>query len=83
MAACGGVAVTNAFSVKTVEVLESLSPNIVATEATVEGMAAGLVRAAAMANAGHPREGTLNLPRDWAEALDPAARRVAEVLRGF
>ncbi|MGG5887022.1 hypothetical protein ACLF3G_07750 [Falsiroseomonas sp. HC035] len=83
MAACGGVAVTNAFSVKTIEVLEGLSPNIVATEATVEGMAAGLVRAAGLVNAGRPRDGVLNLPRDWAEALDPAARRVAEVLRAF
>ncbi|MDP3415276.1 hypothetical protein [Falsiroseomonas sp.] len=83
MAACGGLAVTNAFSVKTVAVLEGLSPNIVATEATVEDMAAGLVRGAAMVNAGRPREGTLNLPRDWAEALDPTAQRVAEVLRSF
>ncbi|NKC30646.1 glycosyltransferase family 4 protein [Falsiroseomonas selenitidurans] len=82
MAACGGVAVTNAFSVKTVPVLEGLSPNIVATEATVEGLSAGLVRAARMVADGRAREGTLHLPRDWAEALDPVARRVAEVLRG-
>ena len=82
MAACGGIAVTNVFSVKTFAALSALSDNIVATEATVEGMAAGVLRAVRMVNStDSPRQGSLNLPNDWAETLDPAATRLAKVMR--
>ncbi len=80
MAATGGIAVTNAFAGKTVGVLEALSPNIVATEATVEGLAEGLVRAARRSQAGRGRNQAINLPEDWAETLDPAAERLVGIL---
>jgi len=82
MAACGGLAVTNTFSVKTRAVLEDLSDNILATPATVEGMAQGLVAAARRVAEGRPRSASLRLPRGWAESLDPAATRIAGWLRG-
>ena len=83
MAATGGLAVTNTFRNKTVGVLEGLSANIIGTEATIEGMAAGLVRAARQVNDGRARTASLNLPRDWAGSLDPAAGRLAGILRGL
>jgi hypothetical protein len=83
MAACGGLAVTNAFANKTVGVLEAMSDNIVAGEATVEEIAGGLVRAARQVNDGRARSASLRLPRDWAESLDPAAIRLAGILRGM
>jgi hypothetical protein len=83
MAASGGLAVTNTFRNKTAGALEGLSSNIIATEATVEGMAAGLVRAARKVNDGRARTASLHLPRDWAESLDPAAARLADILRGM
>lgn len=77
MAASGGLSVTNTFGTKTAQALARLSDNIVATEATVETMAAGLVSAAKRANAGTARTASLNMARDWALTLDPAAERVA------
>ena len=79
MAASGGVSVTNTFATKTREALAALSADIVATEPTIEAMAAGLVAAAARVNAGHPRHASLNMASDWATTLDPVAARVAEV----
>ncbi len=82
MAACGGLSVTNVFATKTLERLRALSDNIVATPATVEGMAAGLVQAARSAAAG-PRTASLNMARDWGAVLDPASRRVADIVTGL
>lgn len=81
MAASGGLSVTNTFATKTREALEKLSGNIVATPATVEAMAAGLVAAARRVNTGDERAASINLARDWAETLDPAAVRLAVLFR--
>lgn len=78
MAACGGLSVTNVFATKTAERLAALSPNIVATPATLEGLVEGLLAAAGRAAA--PRAARLDMARDWGAALDPAARRIAEIL---
>ena len=83
MAACGGLSVTNSFATKTPEKLQALSGQIIATEATASGFAEGLLRAARLVNAGHPRSATLNLPRDWSEALAPAARKIFEITQAF
>jgi len=83
MAACGGLSVTNSFATKTPEKLAALSDQIIATEPTASGLAAGLVQAAALVNSLRPRTATLNLPRDWATALTPAARRVHDIAKSF
>lgn len=67
------------FATKTRAELESLSDNIVATEPTVEAMAAGLIAAAKRVNAGSDRVASIRMARDWGETLDPAAARVAEL----
>ncbi len=77
MAASGGLSVTNTFATKTRVELEKLSGNIVATEPTVEAMAAGLIAAAERANAGYVRTAAIDMARDWAATLDPAAVRLA------
>lgn len=81
MAACGGLAVTNTFATKTVAALSALSDRIIAGEPTVEGLATGLLDSARQVNAGAPRQGALTMARDWGVALDPAARRVAGIVR--
>jgi hypothetical protein len=81
MAACGGLAVTNTFATKTAAALARLSDNIVAAPPTVEGLHAGLLQAAVTVNRGRRREVSLNVPRDWAAALDPVAARMAEIFR--
>ena len=80
MAACGGLSVTNCFETKTKATLAALSDNIIATPATVEGLADGLIEAA---GAGRPRTASLRMERDWSATLDPAAGRVAGVFRGW
>jgi hypothetical protein len=83
MAACGGLAVTNTFLNKTEPALRALSANIVATEPTVDGLARGLVAAARAVAAGRPRDGSVSMAGDWAETLDPAARRIAAIIGGL
>lgn len=83
MAASGGLSVTNTFATKTSSVLEALSGNIIAAEPTVEGLAQGLTAAAERVNAGRAPVASINLPRDWAVTLDPAARRIAGLFRAL
>jgi hypothetical protein len=83
MAASGGLSVTNTFATKTRDALEKLSDNIVATEPTVEAMAAGLVAAAVAVNGGRERTASINMARDWAVSLDPAAARIADLFGGL
>ena len=83
MAASGGLSVTNTFATKTRAALEALSDNIVATEPTVEAMAAGLIAAAERVNAGREPLASINMARDWAATLDPAAERVAGLFAGL
>ena len=77
MAASGGLSVTNTFATKTHEALEKLSDNIVAVEPTIEAMTEGLIAAARRVNAGRARIASINMARDWAATLDPAAARLA------
>ena len=81
MAASGGLSVTNTFATKTQAALEELSDNIVATEPTVEAMAAGVIAAVERVNAGRSRIASLRMARDWAATLDPAAERLATLFR--
>jgi hypothetical protein len=83
MAASGGLSVTNTFATKTREELEKLSDNIVATESTVEAMAAGLIAAAERVNAGREPGASIHMARDWAATLSPAATRIAELFTGL
>jgi hypothetical protein len=82
MAACGGIAITNVFSTKTRESFAELSPNIIAGEATVADLAAGLLEGARRVNAVEARGSLLNIARSWDDTLDPAAARVAEFVSG-
>lgn len=81
MAASGGLVVTNTFATKTGPVLRAMSDNILAVPPTIAGFRDGVVQAARLANDGTTRPASLRLPRDWAEALDPVARRVAAIVR--
>jgi hypothetical protein len=81
MAASGGLSVTNTFATKTRAELEKLSGNIVAAEPTVEALADALLIAAKRVNAGRAPEASINMPRDWADSLDPAAERVAMLFK--
>jgi hypothetical protein len=81
MAASGGLSVTNIFATKTRAALEGLSENIIATEPTVEAMTAALIAAAQQVNGGRNAAPSINLPRDWAASLGPAAERVASLFR--
>jgi len=82
MAACGGLAVTNSFVTKTQDMLQKLSPNIIAAEPTVEGLAEGTLQAARRVTEGigKGRHGRLNMPSDWASSLGPVASRMVEVI---
>ncbi len=80
MAACGGLSVTNSFATKTAARLRALSPQIIATEPSVPGLATGLLQAASQVNAGRPRTALLDMQRDWASVLGPVAKQVAETL---
>ena len=81
MAACGGIAITNEFSVKTRARLGAMSRNIHAVEPTLEGFVGGLTAAARIVNSGMPRIAALDAHRDWGAALDPAARRIGKIIR--
>jgi hypothetical protein len=79
MVATGGLSVTNTFETKTRAALQALSDNIVASEPTVEGLAAGLIAAADRVNKRQTRTASINMARDWAVTLDPAAERLARL----
>ena len=83
MAACGGLSITNSFVTKTKPGLTALSCNIIAVDATVAGFAEGLLQGARAVNSGAPRVASLEMAREWGAALDPAARRVAEIFRSL
>jgi hypothetical protein len=83
MAAAGIVVVTNTFENKTAETMSAISPNILATEPTVEGIAAGLRRAAvAVSDADARTRGSeVAWARDWRAAFpDPLLDALLERL---
>ena len=72
MAACGGPTVTTVFGPKTREKLAEISPNIIGTEATIEGIAQGLSDAVDRLGdtRGRLEGSTLGLPATWGEVFD-------------
>ena len=72
MAACGGFVVTTEFANKTAAHLASISPRILATEATIEGLTDGIARALELrrqaASTSDPVP-DLGLPQTWRESL--------------
>ncbi|HWI12816.1 MAG TPA: hypothetical protein VNT02_01130, partial [Burkholderiales bacterium] len=69
IAAAGGIAVTNTYSVKTAERLARISPNIVAVEPTLEGVIDGLREAVARVRAGAHHAVPIALPGTWEESF--------------
>ena len=80
MAACGGVSVTNIFASKTEAVFAGLSPNIIAGEASVEGLAFGLREGARRVMAGEVTAEAPAVAASWNDTLDPAAARIVGLL---
>ena len=70
MAAAGMLAVTNTFESKTANALAAISPNLVAGEPTVEGLARALCAAAD--RAGEARHSAVRWSRSWDESFDDA-----------
>jgi hypothetical protein len=78
MAAGAMVVVTNTFETKTAEALAAISPNLVAAEPTVEGIARALCDATAR---GGGVDAPLNWSRSWDESFSEALlERLAELL---
>ena len=83
MAAAGMPTVTNTFANKDAGALAAISPNLIAAEPTVAGVAAALTRACASVGdlAGRARGSNVAWPASWDEALaDPLLARVEELL---
>ena len=74
MAASGMLTVTSAFEHKTPEAMAEISSNLIAVEPTVEGIAAGLLEAAAGVDDLERRAGgsRVNWSRDWNDSLPDA-----------
>lgn len=73
MAASGNLVVTNSFSVKTSERLQSMSRNILVARPTAESIAASLEVAVGRINAGMPSNdpsGSIALPLNWDGSLN-------------
>jgi hypothetical protein len=82
MAACGGVSVTNVFATKTSAVFDALSPNIIAGEASVGGLAEGLREGARRVMADEVTRTAPAVAATWNDTLDPAAARIVGLLMG-
>ncbi len=74
MASAGMLAVTNSFENKTAEALAAISPNLIAAEPSIEGVAAALCEAAAAAGdvERRLRGSRVDWSRDWDESFDDA-----------
>jgi glycosyltransferase involved in cell wall biosynthesis len=72
MASAGMITVTNSFENKTPEAMAAISPNIIAGEPSIDGIAAGLRAAAADAEDIDRRVAGSNIAwsRDWAQTFD-------------
>lgn len=80
MAACSRLVVTTSFATKTTAYLTALSPNIVAVEATVEGLTRGLIVAAGRVEAGEVTEAVLKCPDTWEKSLGDVNNLVRKLL---
>ncbi len=78
MASAGMLVVTNTFGVRTRDRLASLSPNLIPVDATVEGVAAGLMDAWRRRNdfEGRIRGAAVNWNRSWDHAFDDLISRL-------
>jgi glycosyltransferase involved in cell wall biosynthesis len=83
MAACGGISVTTEFGPKTAERLAAISPNIVGTVATIEGVAQGLADAVDRLGDVRTRfDGSdLTLPATWRDVFESVLPEVETRLR--
>jgi hypothetical protein len=72
MASAGLLAVTNTFEDKTAQALAEISPNLIAAEPTIEGVAGALGRAAAAAGdvEARIRGSRVAWSRDWDRTFD-------------
>jgi hypothetical protein len=82
MAASGGLAVTTSFANKTRKRLARISPNIIAVDATIEGVAGGLEEAVQRLSNWDDRfsGAQIDLPEDWPSSLEPVVPRLIEEL---
>jgi GT2 family glycosyltransferase len=74
MASAGMLTVTNTFENKTAEALAAISPNLIAAEPSIEGVAGALCEAAAAAGdvERRLRGSRVDWSRDWDESFDDA-----------
>jgi Glycosyl transferase family 2 len=85
MASAGMLTVTNSFETKTAEAMEAISPNIIAAEPTIDGVAHALGEAAAGVDdfERRARGSRVNWSRDWNRSFDDRLmERVEAFLRG-
>jgi glycosyltransferase involved in cell wall biosynthesis len=81
MAACGRPVVTTVYGNKTTERLAAISPHIIGTPATIEGIAAGLLKAVRFSSrAAQAAAGELGLPATWSESLADVVPRLHAAL---
>jgi hypothetical protein len=84
MASAGMLTVTNTFENKTAEAMDAISPNLLAVEPTIEGIAGGLRQAGAAVDDydRRARGSAVRWSRDWDDSFDDELlARVAAFLR--
>ena len=83
LAACGALAVTNTFSVKTADRLRAISANIIPVAPEVDEIAEGLVRASTGAKDPQARRrgSAVAMPPAWDEAFRGTVPRVVEMFQ--
>jgi glycosyltransferase involved in cell wall biosynthesis len=85
MAAAGMLTVTNTFETKTAEALSAISPNLIASPPTVDGVVAALAEAVARAGDAERRVSGADVrwSRSWSESFDDGLmERVERLLDG-
>jgi hypothetical protein len=80
MAACGGISVTNVFATKTAALFAGISANIIAGEASVEGLAQGLLQGARRIIDHQITREPPAVAASWDDTLGPAALKIAELM---
>ena len=85
MAASGGVAVTTTFGPKSADRLAAISANLIGVEATIDGIATGLARAADRLDdvTGRLQGSRLVAPASWDDVYDVLVPQVSERLAGL
>ncbi len=84
MAVCDGMVVTTVFATKTAERLAQISPNIIGVRATIEEVAAGLLRAIRAVSVRRNTEPEpVQLPETWSASFEHLLPRLHDELLGF